>query len=224
MPKRLVGLLMLVVLMSLLAGCGGLPTDVTPDDPADVTVAATATLAPESTVEPSVTPAPPTATPKPEVPTNTPESTSTPLPTVAPTPAAAVPPRVRNNAPAGTAAAYAEGEVIANDNFLFRMAVLDTRKGDKDGDGIDYVEFFVRTEDFDEIYSRRENNAGYCIFGGGEPNCNTWPKRDGQFVWGGDGPEVQPGKYFVSILVTPKDQDFEGEVWNWDFDITVELP
>lgn len=153
-----------------------------------------------------------------------PTPTPLPQPTATIAPVAGGPPRVNNSAPGGTSAKYAEGEVIVNDYFLFQMRVLDTRFGQEDGSGIDHVEFFVSTENGDQIYSRRENHAGYCIFGGGEPDCNTWPQRDGRFVWGGDGLEVQPGKYFISILVTPKEQDFEGETWNWDFDFNVSLP
>ena len=133
-------------------------------------------------------------------------------------------PDAANNAPGGTSAENVESEVIVNDYFLFRIRIADTRFGTEDGAGIDHADFFISTLYGDAIYSRRENNAAYCIFGGGEPNCNAWPQQDGRYVWGEGGPEVQAGDYHVTILVTPKDPAFDGEVWNWDFDFTVSLP
>jgi hypothetical protein len=159
----------------------------------------------------------------PPTPTLLPTPTVQPTATSAPAVAGAAP-RISNSAPGGTSAPYAEGEVIVNDYFLFRMRILDTRAGSEDGAGIDHVEFFVSTQSGDQIYSRRENNAAYCTFGGGEPNCNNWPQRDGRYVWGEGGPEVEPGTYFASILVTPKNQAFEGETWNWNFSFDVSLP
>ena len=153
-----------------------------------------------------------------------------PTPTRPPTPSptavevADLPPHVTNNAPGGTSADYADGEVMVSDSFLFRMRVADTRFGSEDGAGIDYVEFFITTQDGDPVYSRRENEPAYCIFAGGEPNCNPWPVRNGGYVWGAGGPVVQPGDYEASILVYPQDPAFDGEVWNWDFDFTLTLP
>lgn len=147
-------------------------------------------------------------------------------PTLPPTPVevAGLPPHVTNNAPGGTSADYVDGEVIVSDAFLFRMRVADTRFGAEDGAGIDYVEFFVNTEDGESVYYRRENAAAFCIFGGGEPNCNPWPVRNGDYVWRESQPAAQPGDYAASILVHPQDPAFEGEVWNWDFDFTLSLP
>lgn len=247
MRRRLVAYVVFVLLLSVLTACNLPQVTSTPDGEIDAAASVTAAVmtvvaqasptplapAPTLTPEPAATPTVPVASSTPEPTPSTPTATAVPptatsLPTATPEAVNPLgtgsPPRVDNNAPGGTSADYAEDEVIVGDDFLFQMRILDTRFGDKDGDGIDFVEFFVRTEDFDEIYSRRENHAGYCIFGGGEPDCNTWPQRNGKFVWGDDGPEVRPGKYFVSILVTPKDQEFEGEVWNWDFDFTVALP
>jgi len=133
------------------------------------------------------------------------------------------PPRVTNDAPGGTAADYAIGEVVVDDAFLFRILVADTRFGTQDGAGIDHVEYFVSNE-FEQIYFKRENDPGYCAFGGGVPNCATWTVQNGRNFWPGGGPEVQAGSYHVSILVFPGQPAFDGEVWNWDFDFNLSLP
>ena len=153
-----------------------------------------------------------------------PTPTRPPTPSPTPVEVAGLPPHVTNNAPGGTAADYADGQVIPSDGFLFRMRVADTRFGTEDGAGIDYVEFIITTPDGDPVYFRRENTAAYCVFAGSEPNCNPWPTTNGRYVWGEGGPVVQAGDYEASILVYPQDPDFEGEVWNWDFEFELALP
>jgi hypothetical protein len=170
----------------------------------------------------------------PPVPTLPPPPTLPPVPTTnAPTPTANVPtptiavdgpPRVTNNVPGGTAADYVEGEVIVNDAFLFRMRVADTRFGHEDGAGIDHVEFTITTLAGDTIYFNREDFAAYCIFQGGEPDCNLWTVRNGRYFWGQNGPEMQSGEYHARILVYPQAPAFDDEVWNWDFDFTLDSP
>jgi hypothetical protein len=133
------------------------------------------------------------------------------------------PPRVQNDTPGGSSPDLVAGEVIVDDTFLFRMQVADTRVGREDGAGIDHVEFFI-SDELQQVYFKRENDPGYCVFGGGVPDCEPWTVRDGRNFWAGDGPEVEPGSYHASILVFPNDPEFEGEVWNWDFDFTLSLP
>jgi hypothetical protein len=144
--------------------------------------------------------------------------------TATPAQLAVAPPRITNSAPGGTTADYVISEVLVNDSFLFRIAVADTRFGDYDGAGISHVDYFISTSQGQTVYSRREESAAYCVFSGGDPNCNPWPFEGGQFRWGVGGQAVEEGDYHVTILVTPQDPAFEGEVWNWDFDFTVALP
>jgi hypothetical protein len=75
----------------------------------------------------------------------------------------------------------------ARDALVFRVRANDPRVGNRDGDGIDRVEMRVVDRNGRTVVSRRENNAGYCAFGGGEPNCNVyvfsrnnnrWPNGD----------------------------------------------
>jgi hypothetical protein len=112
------------------------------------------------------------------------------------------------------------------------MAVRDANffaaEGDVDGAGIDHVEFFIADADGFPVYEHRENIAGYCIFAGGEPNCNLWPTNEsGQFTWGQGGPVVVSGDYQFNINVFSKapeaDPDFGG-IWNWNFTMPVTVP
>jgi hypothetical protein len=158
-------------------------------------------------------------------PTPTPQPTATPTlqPTATSAPVAGLPPRSRNNGPGGDLPDYAEGELITDDYFLFRVRIADTRTGSsEDGAGIKSVQFIISLNGV-EVYSRQENNAAYCIFGGGEPNCNIWPQRDGYYVWGEGGPKVEPGDYSARIVIKPYNTS-EAEEWNWFFDFTVSSP
>ena len=153
-----------------------------------------------------------------------------PTPTVEPTNTPEVvalaegPPRITNNVPGGTKEEYVIDEVIVDDAFLFRMWVADTRFGDGDGAGIDHVDFTIATLDKSQvIYENRENHAAFCVFQGGEPDCNPWLEDNGRFYWP-NSVEVQPGGYHATILVFPQHPAFQDEVWNWDFDFWIELP
>ena len=150
-----------------------------------------------------------------------------PTPTVAPTAttqvvAQAGPPRITNNAPGGTKAEYVKDLVIVDDAFLFRIWIADTRFGDFDGAGIDHADFTILTQDQNHvIYENREDQAAYCVFQGGLPDCNPWLEDNGRFFWR-NGIEVQPGSYHATILVYPQAAAFDDEVWNWDFDFWIE--
>lgn len=150
-----------------------------------------------------------------------------PTPTIEPTEtpevvAQAGPPRITNNAPGGTKAEYVKDEVIVGDEFLFRMWIVDTRFGEQDGAGINHVDFTITMLDGGEIvYQNREDQAAFCIFQGGLPDCNPWPEENGRFLWP-NGLEVVPGSYHATILVYPTHPAFTDEVWNWDFDFWIE--
>lgn len=191
-----------------------------------------ATLPPATAALPSPTPAlPPTPAP-----TNTTVvvAPTTAAPTAAPSTATATrtatptrtPPNVENDAPSG---AFPEDgtvsfNIIVDPAFLFRMDVRDLRAGDFEGAGIESVEFSISGDGVD--YFRREENAGFCVFGGGEPTCRPWPINEhGQYTWGEGGPVVQSGDYFVNMAVTAEqpDDNFNGN-WNWNFNFRVIVP
>jgi hypothetical protein len=166
-----------------------------------------------------------------------PAATIPPTPTVAPTAttqvaateavatqviAQARPPRITNNAPGGTKADYVKDLVIVDDAFLFRIWIADTRFGDFDGAGIAHADFTISTQDQSQvIYENREDQAAYCVFQGGLPDCNVWLEDNGRYFWR-NGIEVQPGSYHATILVYPQAPAFDDEVWNWDFDFWID--
>ena len=157
------------------------------------------------------TPPPPTAPPPPLAPTATRPLASA--------------PDIDNDAPGGSfPTTDVTGNVLVDPAYLFRMDVRDLTVGDFEGAGINFVVFDISGNGVD--YSRQENNAGYCVFGGGEPACNPWPTDDlGRYTWGEGGPVVESGEYFASITVFAERSDPEfGGVWNWNFAFRVTLP
>ena len=156
------------------------------------------------------------------VPANTPTATATAT-------RAFSPPTVENDAPGGSFPEpngdHVFFNIIVNPDFLFRMDVRDLRVGDFEGAGIREVVYFISGEGVD--YTHDEQTAGFCVFGGGEPTCNPWPRNiQGQLTWGEGGPVVVSGEYFVNITVESReehddpDEEFFG-FWNWNFDFVV---
>jgi hypothetical protein len=161
--------------------------------------AATSTVAPASATtaptQPPPTNPPPTAVPP------------TPIPT-ATTLVIGPPPTSQNKPNAGTCVPGEDvqniiTEIILDPNYLFRVTAFDNRVGVNDGDGIDEIEFSITSNEIDNFfYENTESNPAYCVFEGGEPNCNTWGIDDqGRYHWGPNGPIVEPGEYFVLITL-----------------------
>ncbi len=198
------------------------PQATAPGEQPTATVAAVATAQPTAVVLPSPTLAPP-------LPTSTAVPTVAP-PTIAPptaTPTKA-PPNIQNDAPGGS---FPEDgsvffNIIVDPSFLFRMDVRDLVPdlGNFEGVGIESVGFSISGNGID--YFREERQAGFCVFGGGEPGCNPWPVNEhGQYTRGEGGPVVQSGDYFVNMAVTAHDTSDEfGGNWNWNFNFTVTVP
>lgn len=76
---------------------------------------------------------------------------------------------------------------LVREALVFRVRANDRRVGEEDGDGIDFVTMSIFDERGRRVSSRRENNAGYCAFGEGAPDCivynfeennNRWPNGD----------------------------------------------
>jgi hypothetical protein len=179
-------------------------------------------------------------------PASLPHSASIPAtPTVAAPPSGQTPttvvsapaaPRTRNSLPDGAFPAdHVVWELRSSDNYLFRFIVYDTYAGNRDGAGIVSVKFVISNVD-GVVYRHTERVAGYCIFGGGEPDCQPWPYENGSYRWGRGGPAVTPGEYFASIYVTPATIDpsknatadpedpVGNPVWGWFFPFTVDVP
>jgi hypothetical protein len=215
------------------------PTDVSPTD---ASVEATQTPADTPTAPPADTPVPPTNTAVPPTdapppPADTPvPPTDTPPPTPTPILIAVLPvdggggdvPNIRNNNPPKdgrnvTLPGYSPGEVsepmVYRDRIVFQAEVFDANVGTNDGDGIDNVQFTIEDDRGQQVHFRPENTPGYCVFGGGEPDCNVLVFADTGFKWP-DGETIFPVFYDVSIDINPQYSDPVD--WMWSF--AVELP
>ena len=114
-----------------------------------------------------------------------------------------------------------------NNDYFIRMYVFRSDDPDeqftasKDGRGISSVLFIVTSPNGNRTFlNRTERNAGYCIFGGGEPECNPWLLENGQYMWTSGGEPVIERDYELTIEVTADD----GEVGDWIIPINVRLP
>ena len=107
-----------------------------------------------------------------------------------------------------------------NNGFLLRLDIKnnhDQSDANVNGRGISKVSFEVFSDATGQsVYKHDEGTAGYCIFGGGEPDCRPWPQNaNGRYTWGEGGPEVDPGTYKVNVFIYPKNPEFEGQSWFW---------
>lgn len=137
-------------------------------------------------------------------------------------------PNIRNNNPVMdgrnlTFPGYSQGEVsepmVFRDRMVFQAEVFDANVGTVDGDGIDYVQFTIEDDRGQQVHFRQENTPGYCVFGGGEPDCNVLVFADTGFKWP-DGAMIYPVQHSVSIDISPQYGD--PVTWVWSF--AVELP
>jgi len=112
---------------------------------------------------------------------------ATPIPTTAPT-ATPAPSTVvaRIVQPSGRSPFRAATELV------FRVVAYDPSAGDNDGDGIDRVEMRVLDPDGRVVHERTERTAGYCLFGGGEPDCTVWQFARNNYRWP-DGAPIASG-------------------------------
>jgi hypothetical protein len=242
--RRSILLVTLVVAGLLVAACGGAaaPTEPEADRVAtrvaeELAVAATLTAAaPEATQPPADTAVPPTDTPPPPADTPVPSTDTPPAPTPTPILIAVLPvdggggdvPNIRNNHPPKdgrnvTLPGYSQSEVsepmVYRDQIVFQVEVFDANVGTVDGDGIDNVQFTIEDDRGQQVHFRQENTPGYCVFGGGEPDCSVLVFADTGFKWP-DGETIFPVSYNVSIDINPQYSD----PVNWIWSFSVELP
>jgi hypothetical protein len=153
---------------------------------------------------------PPTPTPQPQ-PTDTPTATPPTIPR----------PQVQSSTPFGDPNGL-EGEPVFDNVYFVKMDVHDPAVGDQNGDGITKVDFQVQDLNGNTVYSRPENTASYCIFGGGEPNCNPWVIENGVAKWTAGGDTIESGDYKLNIFVTADNPDIPAAFWG--VDIHIEIP
>jgi len=146
-----------------------------------------------------------------------------------PPPPKGVPPRIGTGAVDGDKDSWPSFRFSFdyNPDYFLRMYVFrsddpnEVFSADKDGRGITSVEFIVESLDETvEYYRRTEINPGYCIFAGGEPDCNPWIFENGQYKWSTGGDPVEKGNYLLTVIVTAED----GEVGTFLLDINIDLP
>jgi len=168
-------------------------------------------------------------------PTPTPRATATPTATPTIAPIARIPTPPTEIGIGGGGGAGLNGSLVADiamftgssDNpsfsrsLYFRAFVWDPDEGNKDGDGIDHVEFEIQEQfgNFRTVHTQRENVAGYCSFGGGEPNCNVLTLSPGA-RWPSTGIQIEKGSYNIQVTVFLKNS---GNTGNWSTDFTVDL-
>ena len=75
--------------------------------------------------------------------------------------------------------------MVFRDTIVFRAEVFDRNAGETDGAGIENVTFTIRDETGQKVHERTERNAGYCAFGGGEPDCTVWRFSEHGDKWPG---------------------------------------
>jgi hypothetical protein len=118
---------------------------------------------------------------------------------------------------------------VVEDVLVFRVRAFDEDEGDDDGDGIDFVDMIILDEDGDEVYRKREQDPGYCAFGGGAPNCSVWDFGDNNNSWP-DGDPLDEGEHTLRARAQADDGDVRMEDFVVDIflsdnssDITIEM-
>lgn len=106
--------------------------------------------------------------------------------------------------------------MIFRDRIVFRAEVFDRNVGQTDGAGIESVTFVITDPVGNIVHQRTEYNAGYCVFGGGEPDCVVWRFSEHNNQWP-DGAAVRDGFHNVEIIIRPKSGSPVS--WFWSFQV-----
>ena len=93
----------------------------------------------------------------------------------------------------------------ATTSLWFRVYAHEPVSSKVDGQGIDSVEFTITNSKNVQVHYREEKTAGYCAFGGGEPDCVVWNFASHNYTWP-DGAKITSGTYNLHINATDKDQ------------------
>ena len=130
--------------------------------------------------------------------------------TVQNTTSAVQPPQVSNTAVFGAAAGLIWNFIPLDEGILQLQVQADPNAFTEqptpvtsDGEGIQQVGFVV-SKAGEVVYTRTENNVGYCLLGGDGP-CNDLVFEDGVYKWEQGGRAVESGDYSVAITITLTD-------------------
>ncbi|MEZ4860583.1 MAG: hypothetical protein R3C14_04725 [Caldilineaceae bacterium] len=97
-------------------------------------------------------------------------------------------------------------DTTVNGELVFQVAAHDPNVGNRDGDGIANVDLQIYGPDGALVYEKRESNAGYCAFGGGEPNCTVLDLAGYGDQWP-DGQPMQRGTHRLHAIVHGQNGD-----------------
>lgn len=109
--------------------------------------------------------------------------------------------------------------VVFTDDSLIQFIILKNGQEIGKGEGVQSV-FFSVDQNGNNIYTKIEETAAYCIFGGNGP-CAPWVFEDNFYKWQSGGQPVESGIYTVSI--SPSLDDLTVNLF-WSVDVTVTLP
>jgi hypothetical protein len=108
--------------------------------------------------------------------------------------------------------------MVFREKLVFRVEAYDPAVGTTDGAGIDNIKITIdREDDGETVHERTENQAGYCVFGGGEPDCNVFVFANNYDRWPESNEPIFDGPYRAFFLITTKAGITEQ--WNWGFQI-----
>jgi hypothetical protein len=91
---------------------------------------------------------------------------------------------------------------VVSDALIFQ--VFASTDGVNDGAGIDRVDMRIIGLN-GEVYQRTEQNAAYCAFSGGEPNCNVWNFAENGYQWPNGDPIEFGDEYLLQAIVHAED-------------------
>ncbi len=111
----------------------------------------------------------------------------------------------------------------ATSSLWFRVYAHEPSSSQVDGKNIDNVTFTIRDSNGSQVYFREEKVAGYCAFGGGEPDCTVYDFASHNFFWvSQDGTKVKmkTGKFDIHIIAT----DVNGNEMFGDGTFSIRVP
>jgi hypothetical protein len=115
-------------------------------------------------------------------------------------------------------------EPIFNQQIVFRLFVYDPHFGNSDGAGINSVDMQISDPDGHVVQSRTEQNAAYCVFSGGEPDCVIWKFAEHNNQWPDGTPVCNGPGYQAVMTVDAKDDNNDGALWQFNFAIDGDYP
>jgi hypothetical protein len=111
------------------------------------------------------------------------------------------------------------GTPVVRDFMAIRVDARIPGTAATNGDGIQNVQIVVFDNQSGEtVIDQTEGTAGYCSFGGGEPDCTIWRFAEHGNRWP-KGQQVVNGTYSVNVTINPKDGAYPTVQWNFQFEV-----